>query len=561
MKKLITICVLFITGIGFLRGQSSIPVSIAGNVRNDGQMRSVGPVHLLANSQEETAKVGNYGTFNMDSSVIFYSKITADGFDGLLMNKNGAPSSVQPLQVEVRMTFATAALYQVSFPFDVDMSNGILDPVTRLPLTHGDENHDGDYYVQEYSGALRAEHGQPSEDNWVTIPYNTSKTLSKGVAYRIGADDEKSFPYVMTFVAKTTSTNISDLFALKQKGISLAYDQCTMFYTPENSSGWNALGGLNSTDYEITSSTIGYGGAVYYWDDGAADYSQIYPKDKEEKGTLRPYAVIFVQTTPTTNLTYSTGSTDGGFTYYGDGSGLVLDRNASYPVFRSSSNVDNDLIKVALAQNGNSLTSKVYFEFNNSYNPSFIPEQGDCVVWQTSSSAAPVVWSLVNNEENQQINTFVDCVPYNNNEIPLGVSFPANGSYTFSLKSVNSTTFDKFDNIDLWDAAKGVTCDLLTKDYSFDASSGSATDRFVLFINKSMTNIDQVVAGDIYAYAENNLLTVKNLKTGDKVQVMDVSGRTIASGIAASDTYSTPVNQKGVYLVYVEGKTLKVLNK
>ena len=550
MKKLFTICVLLSIGIGFLRGQTSIPMTVAGNVRNDGDMRSIGPVHLLANSLEKTAKVGNYGTFKMDDEVFFYSNAS---FDGLLMNKNATANSVQTSQVVVRKTFADFTWYKVSFPFDVNLTNGVLDPTTGMPLVQN-----SDFYVKIYSGAKRAQLGSDGSQNWVYFP---ETTLKKGTAYLIAIDSKMSTPAVLDFLSQDNGD--PELFAIKQKGISLAYDQCIMFITPENSSGWNALGGLYSTNYEIGGSTIGYAGAVYYIE-GNEDYQQIFPKDNGDRGTLRPYAVIFVQTTPTTPLAYTTANIDGGFTYVGDGSGLVLDPNASYPLFRSSSSVGEDLIKLLLTKDGYSSNSKVYFDFNNSYNQSYIPEQGDCIALQTTSSDIPGVWSLVNrvNEDDQKISTFVDCVPYNNNEIPLGVSFPADGNYTFSLKSVNGTTFDKFNNIDLWDAVKGVKCNLLAEDYSFDANSGSTEGRFVLFINKSMTSIDQVSTGDIYAYAENNVLTVKNLDPGDKVQVMDVTGRIVASGAAASgNSYSTPVNQKGVYIVYVKGKALKVLNK
>jgi hypothetical protein len=55
-----------------------------------------------------------------------------------------------------------------------------------------------------------------------------------------------------------------------------------------------------------------------------------------------------------------------------------------------------------------------------------------------------------------------------------------------------------------------------------------------------------------------------NLNTGDKVQILDLTGRIIASGVATSNTYSSQANQKGVYIVSVKGvktATLKVLNK
>jgi len=578
MKKLVTIFLSSIIGINLF--SQSIPMSVFGDVYVDkaGSMISLGPVHLKVDAESnKVAKVANFGKLNMVDSVIFYS---TDSSDGLLMNKadpSDATVGVTASRVIVRKTFDNTGWYQVSFPFDVNIQDSVRNAFTGTKLTFGGTG-DGDFYVQWYDAQKRATNGKADDrkgsgsyTNWTT--YSAPTTLQKGRAYRIAVDPGAGTK-VVDFAAQ--NTDITDLFAMKTKGVSLTFAQCppsdtnpsgTIYLDPENSQGWNAIGGLNTTNYIVKTSTIGtgYQDPVYYYNDKAQMWTPIYPAvpDSVSVGTLRPYAVIFVQKHNSSNLNFD-GSTGSGFTYLGDPSlsGLALDTLVSSPVFRSSASGGDDFLRLDLTSaTDTEISSNIYFRFNDSYSQSFISSDGDCVLMDSQSPTYPTVWSIVPNLYGANDKTFVNCVPYNNNEIPLGVNIPVAGEYNFSLKDVVVTNGIK--SAVLLDKSTGTQTDMLNSDYPFQVSA-AATDaaRFVLFINKSVTAIDQVTTAEIYAYAENNILTVKNLNSGDKVQVFDLSGRIIVSGIASSNTYSTTLSQKGVYVVNVRGvKTLKVLNK
>jgi len=575
MKKLITIFLSLTVGM-ILYGQTkTLPVTILGNVyiAGTGKLESEGTVHFQAVSGDRTAYVANYGTLTMDSA-IFYSN---DSIEGLLMNQNTTTLLTNNGGVGVRKVFAkNNAWYQVSFPFDVNLNGGIVNPLNGLPLnyeiTNTPNSTNSDLYIQYYDTQKRAIVGKNVDTIWQTLPRGTIK-LKKGVGYRIAVLLSHLSPgdtigaytgrFSVDFRAdNSVSTNISDLFAVKSKGVSLEYYPANFYIDPENSEGWNAIGGLNSTNYLLKASTVNFTDPIYGWTDATQWGDPFYPVDPDDFGTLRPYAVFFVQTTSSTVLTYN-GNNSGGFSFVGDGSGLELKANPSLPIFRSSTASSYDMFKVQLTGVKNNFTSRVYFKFNDSYTQTFKTSEGDRVHLQAIMPALHSVWAVAQNENNVEDQAFIDCLPYSESEVPLGVNIPTAGAYVFSLKNI--AVNKGVASVVLMDNATGVKTDLLKSDYSIQINSPllNTENRFVLFINKTITSIDQVTASDIYAYAENNVITVKNLNSGDKVQVLDLTGRIIASGIASGNTYSTTANQKGVYVVSVGGgaKVLKVLNK
>jgi hypothetical protein len=560
MKRLITIFLLSFVAVS-LWGQEKLPVAILGDVYIDdsGIMDSEGPVHLKAPSQQNIAKVANYGILNMKDSVIFYSN---DSIDGLLMNKG---SSVTGNAVAVRKSF-NYGWFQVSFPFNVDLTNGVLNGLDGTKLTLNT-----DFYVEYYDAQKRADRGINDVDNWVEY---TGTTLTKGVAYRIAVDDQLAKPGGPSFDVDFVSTlqdDIAYLFSKDSKGITLTYAESPsifpgsaekIFINPENSEGWNAFGGLNSTNFAFNSTSYTYPHTVYFWDisknNGAGAWNEI--EFENASGTLRPYAVIFVQTDPNTVLNYNTGTQTGGFVFNGgDQTGVTLESNA--PLFRSLQTSSDDVIRLQLASGKNtSLSSPIYFRFGPTYSK-FFKKTNDDFRLETQSKFDPIVWSVSKSEDNDaKYILYLNSLPNGENEVPLGVNIPSTDEYVFSLKEYTNETVK---SVILLDKVTGMETELLANDYHFHSNGAINTeDRFVLYFNRTTTSIDAVETSDIYAYAENNTLTVKNLLTGDKVQVMDMTGRTIASGVANSNSFSTPLNQKGVYIVNVRGtKTLKVLNK
>ena len=576
MKRLITIFLSSFIVISLSGQTQDLPMTVVGDVYvdNTGIMKSLGPVHLMAVSADTMARLANYGKLDMDT-IIFYSN---DVSDGLLMNQADLAATAKGVvtpEVAVRKTFKKSnAWYQISFPYDVyigrtsggaDPLIGVVNPLTGKQLVRGD-----DFQVQYYDGQKRAEVGKNVDTIWVTLPASET-VMKKGVGYRVAVKLTKLAAdtagaamgrFSVDFYAKS-SPKITELFNRDIKGVDLAYPYTGHWAYDDNSYGWNAIGGLNSTEYLVNSSTIEYPDPVYYWGDATGKWEELYPS--AETGTLRPYAVIFVKT-KTNNADFLTflktrvASNHGGFTYVGNGSGLTVEPEGD--IFRSSSSASTeDLLELQLADAKNAFTSKIYFQFDDAYTSAFKSAEGDAIRLETKSTVAPIVWAVSYNEHDVKYITFVDRLPYGEHEVPLGVNIPAAGEYNFSMREVFN---EKIKSAVLWDKVTNIKTELFTSGYSFK-STGSINleSRFVILLNKSITSIDQIGGtSEIYAFAENNVLTVKNLNTGDKVQVLDMAGRLVASGEASGDTYSVTLNQKGVYVVNARGeKILKVLNK
>jgi len=607
MKRLITIFVSSVISLTLFsqwtNGQG-VPMTVLGNVyvNDNGVMKSIGPVHLKVDSAGSFAKVDNHGKFDVSGdTIIFYSNET---IDGLLRNQAiSTKDSVRAKGAAVRKVFPKHYWwYEMAFPFDVDLQSGVVNPLTGKPLVYYT-----DYYIQYYDAQSRADRGVNDEVNWVSLPAYSSLTseqqvLHKGIGYRVAVRFNKLTPetfvagsghgdatvntdtvggylgrFSVDFYAKN-QTDIDTLFNRQLKGINLTFKRSPVgFFTTDNSEGWNAIGSLNSTNYFANKNTIDYmegdsPGVIYYKLNGFYDptnaystlWSQLNPED--ETGTIRPYALFFVKTTALTDTVFKRAANPpGGFAYLGNSAATGLSLDAMNPVFRSSSILSHDLLKLQLTNvKDNTYTTKTYFRINNSYSKTFKSSEGDAIVVNTQSTVVPILWSSVLNDNNAANQTFINCLPSGYNEITLGVNIPTAGDYVFSLKEITNETVK---SAILWDKTTNTQTELLNNsEYTFKVSAATYTeDRFVLFLNnseKSITSIDQVAPDEIYAYVDNNILTVKNLNLGDKVRVLDLTGRIIASGIAAGNTWSKTLNQKGVYIVNVSsGKNLKVLNK
>jgi len=578
MKKLITIFLSSIVCIS-LMGQKVPMVVIGdvyvGNYAKEGKMRSVGAVHLKANAPTigKYARVANYGEIKFDS-VYFYSNKDADG---LLMNQNSTTSD----KVGVRKNFyANNNWHQMSFPFDVDMNNGIINPLTGVKMVRG-----VDFEVQFYDSWRRALGGYgSSEENWTVIPTSTS-LMKKGVAYRVAVDFTRLDPANgmtkgncdLDFVS-ASSTDITSLFAKTTKGVDLTFATHSGTFTTTNSEGWNAIGGLNSTLSRINSTSasrfVEYNRTIYYRNDAATDYIEFYPNAAAgDIGTLRPYGVIFVKTDaamstggflnfqPTPRVTGEYG----GFTYFYNG--ITLDKT-SYYFLRSSEAVSNDLITLMLTEGKNSSnTTPAYFKINDKFSKFFKSSEDDIMFstkWSKNDRPErPKIWSIVKEEgKNDNYEVFVNSIPSGEHEIPMGFFVPTEGEYIFSLKDFIAS--EDIKNVILFDKKANIKTDLLLNDYRFNESylNDPNNERFTLFINRTITSINPVNELDIYAFAANNVLTVKNLLRGDQIRIYDITGRIVASGIASTDMFSVGLNQKGVYIVNVSGsKTFSVFNK
>jgi len=608
MKRLITIFLSSVIGFS-LFGQNQ-PIAIYGDVYvgDTGQMLSAGPMHLEAGTTglpAGIAKVANYGELQLSDSVIFYSN---DSVDGLLANWNTVTNPAQ--KVVVRKYFGKNIWYMMAFPFSVNMgpstglTTGVKNALDGLGLQRGD----GAQYpfdVRYYDSQKRADIGQNLDvaannggnSNWQRLDTNkvglNKDLMVAGNAYwiavtpnkdsggKINANGVTSDPVTggawIDFIG-TDGTEIADLFAQKNKGVDLTFKtpQGSKQFTPETvarSEGWNVFGGFNSTEYIIkttdpvsAASTVNYTRTIYYRDDASMTWKPMLPTDPVKIRTMRPYAPLFVQTDSATqiNSLLTKNGDNGGFQYLGSRGITLIPDSYSSVLLRSTTATPYALFRLDLTNvQDSTLTAPAYFKFNSSYSVSFRGAEDDLIL-TTTSATEPIVWSVVPNGTGSNL-VFAHGLPYTESEVPLGVNIPAAGTYTFSFGEIPGGDGSLLKSVILWDKSTDTKTELLKGDYSFQASGAFNTqDRFVLFFNKSITSIDQIGTSEIYAYTLNNILTVKNLNPGDKVQVSDVTGRIFASAIASSETYTVTLNQKGVYIVNVRGekaKTLKVLNK
>jgi len=408
-------------------------------------------------------------------------------------------------------------------------------------------------YIYEYDSQKRANTGS-TKDNWKRFD---GQTLERGKGYRI-----LSYVRDVEFPAKAYPTGGSNaLFAYNDKEVLGLKDYINdvpnlVQYYP-NGRGWNYLGGVNTSAFDVKQSfnvivdgQASWNQAIYYMDTDEEYQSLLLKPGMDDNAIASPYAPFFVQVRGEDN----TGSAEITAHFYKAG---VTVSDAVPSDFRASETANDDVIWSLDLQSGDA-SDHVYLVFGDQYKDGYRIQED---AFKMLSSAKPQVWAEV-----ESIQLFANALPRDDGkEVKLGFSVPATGQYTFAfVHKVGDSQFVK--KAILEDKVTGTQTDVLAQTYSFAANEPSKqiTDRFVLHVNRSVTGVSAVESPSIYAYVQEALLTVKNVANGDKIQIVDLSGRVVASGIAQSNEFSTPLNQKGVFIVNVKGEknaVLKVLSK
>jgi hypothetical protein len=588
MKKIILS--LFVGLITFAVGQSqNHTMAVCGRVYVKGPMLSEGQVHVLARVNPDTMRgiIDNHesGNLKFNKGVILYSN---NDRDGLLINRNNATIATD--SVVVRRTFAQTGdplappygyFYTLSFPFKVGLlSNRANNHGSKIVKKNGSEAKLwDDYYVAYYNGHTRAftTRMANADENWSWFNEDDSKFgadaayLKAGVGYRIWSLTDDTLDFVLT-----KSDGITNLFKYENKSTDTLYYETEAGtynpYYPDNSpsEGWNLLGGLNTASFALTGANLNYeGGTVgevpmlyYYNRDGAvgSKWVNFYPPADGDK-VLSPYVTFYVQT----------GSKNNIFTFKPSG----LTSSGANPVgFRAAELPTKDMLRLTVASKNNpSLSDRTYIELKTDYDEWFKGgEDGVKMLNDNNNSVSPQIYSwfkkdfedaLTRTSTTVLYELALNRIPAQNKEIPLGVMVPADGQYTFSLNAIQHRSVS---SAFLKDKQENQYVDLLQDTYTCWINKEKNDDRFVLFVQTGTVPVEEVALSgtDIFAYAQDNRLTVKNIQKGDQVKIMDLSGRLVVSGIASSNEFSATVMQKGVYLVNVRGEktaVLKVINK
>ena len=559
MKRLITI-LLSLAGCISLFGQN-VPMVVAGKVHISGPMRSQGSVNIYA-ATVDTGRVevdNTSGALLAADTIVLYSNDTTDG---LLRNLNtttggggvqGIAAAANPNKVIVRKTFAAGKYTYFSLPFTAALSS-----IYKGNSTQSLGTQDVDYQGWSFDAQQRSHFQGATAAVWKVV---TATGFAKGMGnqfyYTPGGD--------VDFVT-TNAGEITSLFQNPAKSVTFTtYRDLTSPIIQQGlDQGWVFAGGLNSTNFtlnsaNITGSSAIHGSVIYFRNttnsqatntQGASLATWHNAVLSAETAYLPPFSPFYLQSD------VAAGSATGSFVLNYNPSGLVFNSIT----FRSANDEagPQDQLYFALSSDKDGSYDRFYLDFADNYSDDYQVE--DAIQMSTSQEESPAVWSLLGDETSPAL--VVNGLPMQDERVvKMGFSVPEAGDYTISLDKLRQQDLR---NVILEDKVTGTTVDLLQfPSYSF--SSGTAENengRFVLYINSSITGTPSIGSGDTYAYVKDNLLTVKNLADGDRVQVLDLTGRTIASGKAAGKEFSVALNQKGVYVVNVQGgKAFKVLNK
>ena len=552
-----------------------MPMLVSGNVHISGPVRSEESVHIFSGTNVGEIEIDSTGdnTLLKTDTIVFYSDDTSDG---LLLNLNksggveGITTASQPSKVIVRKTFTPNVYTYFAIPFAVAPTS-VFQGGTNNLLTRGvaTTSTAGDYYVMGFDAQARSTNQGFVITSGVWKDMLPADNLIGSMGYQLWYDSNGPAGGVVDFVT-TDPTAIKNLFAYSSKNVNY-----TMYRTQNSynnsiqetmDAGWAFIGGVNSTVFNFSQANFSgnIGKVIYYRDTKNSQATNTQKHDAYSDYTLGfddgvtnvgPYTPFYVQGSVGTPGT--TSAAPGSATF--NPAGLLFDD----VTFRSSDNegAAPDELYFALSSDKNNSFDRFYLTFDNSYSESYqVPEDG--VKMSTAYDERPAVWSLLDGATNAPL--VLNGLPMKDNrEVQMGFSVPEAGNYTLSLSPLKNQDVR---NVILVDNTTGKKVDLLQESsYSFNTSAVEGENgRFVLYINSSYTGTPTVNANDPYAYAKDNLLTVKNLTIGDKVQILDLAGRTIAMGTATGNEFSITVAQKGVYVVNVKGEkasVLKVLNK
>jgi hypothetical protein len=533
-------------------GQNN-PMVVVGDMKiaANGTMRSEGTVNMKTTTVKKSVIV-NEGTIDIaGGGIIFYSDTDKDG---MLMTKSGgkvtAPTDAS--KVKVHKVFERNNFwYAISFPFDVNV-NAVKNVTTGATNRFGT-----DFWVYEYDSERRANTGLMDDKNWKAM---TGTVIKRGKGYRIlSLARELEFPAA---AYPTTTVKADSLFAYSNKDLDNLVDykhkdQNLVQYYPEGR-GWNYIGGLNTcafdlefpTNFTITIDGVTNGGwnkTIYYMRRGSEAFDQKLLT--VDDAIASPFVPFFVQTKGK-----DVGSSKIVAKFLNKG---ISVENARPADFRSSEAATTEDIIWSLNLRAGEPADHIYLVFGDNYKDDYLIEEdalkmfskGELQLW-TEVSSSPL---------------FVNALPKKGGkEVKIGVSVPEAGQYTFEFtRKIDDGHF--IQSALLLDKIDGTKTDVLAQTYSFAAKAPFDTsDRFILYVNNIPTGLDALDSPSVYAYAQEGLLTVKNVASGDKIQVVDLSGRIVASGVAQSNEFSTPLNQTGVFIVNVKGErnaVLKVLSK
>ncbi|MDD3405990.1 MAG: InlB B-repeat-containing protein [Paludibacteraceae bacterium] len=143
--------------------------------------------------------------------------------------------------------------------------------------------------------------------------------------------------------------------------------------------------------------------------------------------------------------------------------------------------------------------------------------------------------------------------------VAVGLYVGTAAEYTFSLENKEVPAL----SVILRDNLRETETNLLYNNYTFDATTGTTSNRFELIINRAqklITSVSNTANNNLQFVQQNGVLTISGAETGTTVRLFDMAGRCIYVG-KAETTITIPALSNGIYTAMVGTQAHKIVIK
>ena len=388
--------------------------------------------------------------------------------------------------------------YFLSMPFDFSVADVVCSGTALKAI----RKYDGAHRAQALAGSNWV---NCADDEIVTAGTGFIIQVSKNATVTFKALDNESKQYVVshTDFTKALEANESDVASNR---------------------GWNLVGNPYASYYDIAD--INFTAPITIWDPYNKRYNAYSIID--DQIALKPCEAFFVQCPEEVSS----------ISFPVQGRQLTSTISSSSKTRAQIAASQRGLIDLTL--NGGDRTRIVY----NAAADADFESTCDAPKFDSFDSDVAAIWTIGADGTRYAINELPE------SKVALGLYFPADGTYTIALDR------NSYGDVTLTDNLTGKKTQLNNRDYSFTASAGTSTDRFVISGNGQTTGIVDVntSAANVSVSAGADAIFVSGAE--GIVSVFTIDGQCIYNAPAQGETVIPAA--PGIYIVRANNSAAKV---